>query len=110
MRALQVWGANTDVGKTVLSTILCLGAVQKRPREGVYYLKPVSTGPSSDSDTNHVRNAYSRLHGNANKPHWFDTLCLVQYADPVSPHIAAQKSGRVSQGHFHLGSLPCTAY
>lgn len=97
LRALQVWGANTDVGKTVLSTILCLGAGHRRPREGVYYLKPVSTGPYSDADIAHVRKAYKRLQPiNASKSDWFASSNIVQYDDPVSPHIAAAKSELVS--------------
>lgn len=106
LRALQIWGANTDVGKTVLSTIICVGAAHRRPREGVYYLKPVSTGPGSDSDARHVRSAYSRLHSNAIKARWFDSQTIVQYDEPVSPHIAAPNSGRVSQDHFLPGFSP----
>lgn len=106
LRALQIWGANTDVGKTVLSTILCIGAAHRRPKEGVHYLKPVSTGPDSDADNLHVRDAYSRIHTNQLKPQWFDSVNIVQYDDPVSPHIAAPKSERVSQDHFLHGSSP----
>lgn len=106
LRALQIWGANTDVGKTVLSTILCVGAAHRRPREGVYYLKPVSTGPHSDSDARHVRSAYSRVHSNGIKTRWFDSQTIVQYDEPVSPHIAAPNSGRVSQDHFLPGFSP----
>lgn len=104
LRALQIWGANTDVGKTVFSTILCIGAAHRRPREGVHYLKPVSTGHDRDADTIHVRNAYSKVHTNETKPHWFDSEHIVQYDDPVSPHIAAPNSGRVSQDYFLHGS------
>lgn len=100
LRALQIWGANTDVGKTVFSTILCLSAAHRRPKEGVYYLKPVSTGPDSDADARHVRYAYSRVQTNALKPHWFHSQGIVQYDDPVSLHIAAPKSGLVSQDHL----------
>lgn len=51
LRVHQVYGANTDVGKTIVSTILC-GAASKAYRdERTAYLKPVSTGPDSDSDS-----------------------------------------------------------
>lgn len=54
--ALQVYGANTNVGKTVFSTLL--GAHFSR-RGGVsqwrvHYIKPVSTGPLSDADDEYV--------------------------------------------------------
>lgn len=100
LRAVQVWGANTGVGKTVMSTILCVGAAHRRPREGVQFLKPVSTGTDSDSDTAHVRKAYARLHKAGLKPNWFDSQSIVRYDDPVSPHIAAAKSERVSQDNL----------
>jgi dethiobiotin synthetase/adenosylmethionine--8-amino-7-oxononanoate aminotransferase len=64
LAAFQVYGANTNVGKTVASTILCkvLGdAPQLRERPGaqsdgqskskVHYLKPVSTGPVEHVDS-----------------------------------------------------------
>lgn len=93
LRVLQIWGANTDVGKTVLSTVLCLAAAHRRPKEGVHYLKPVSTGPRGDSDSQHVRDAFTLFSGKATpKPEWFDSRTIVQYDDPVSPHIAAAKS------------------
>lgn len=47
LRIHQVFGANTDVGKTVLTTALCrTAAVSNR----VYYLKPLSTGSPADAD------------------------------------------------------------
>lgn len=48
MRALQVYGANTDVGKTIFSTLLCRAFLRLVPR--VHYLKPVSTGSLADAD------------------------------------------------------------
>ncbi len=50
LRVYQIWGANTDVGKTVFSTILCKLASSCRPQEGVAFLKPVSTGPLEEAD------------------------------------------------------------
>ena len=45
----QVFGANTNVGKTIFSTIIC-----RSMRDGlkldVRYLKPVSTGSSDEAD------------------------------------------------------------
>lgn len=48
LRAHQIFGANTDVGKTILTSALVrASAVKERP---VYYLKPVSTGSPEDAD------------------------------------------------------------
>ena len=49
LHALQVYGANTDVGKTIVSTILCK-ALRERRQCSVGYLKPVSTGSIEDVD------------------------------------------------------------
>jgi dethiobiotin synthetase/adenosylmethionine--8-amino-7-oxononanoate aminotransferase len=50
LRAHQVYGANTDVGKTIVSTILC-NAVNRLKNQGKSaFLKPVSTGPLDEAD------------------------------------------------------------
>ncbi|RAL08372.1 adenosylmethionine-8-amino-7-oxononanoate aminotransferase [Aspergillus homomorphus CBS 101889] len=78
LRAHQVYGANTDVGKTIVSTLLC-NALQG----SVGFIKPVSTGPLDEADDRHIQR-YA--------PHTL-TKCLFQFDEPVSPHIAAaQKS------------------
>jgi dethiobiotin synthetase len=51
LRVHQVYGANTDVGKTIVSTILCSAASKGYRDERTSYLKPVSTGPDSDADS-----------------------------------------------------------
>ena len=50
--ALQVYGANTNVGKTVFSTLLGAHFAQKTDKRKwrLQYIKPVSTGPDSDAD------------------------------------------------------------
>ncbi|KAF7556255.1 hypothetical protein G7Z17_g1536 [Cylindrodendrum hubeiense] len=50
LRVHQVYGANTDVGKTILTTILCNSASKIWKNEQVSYLKPVSTGAQDDAD------------------------------------------------------------
>ena len=51
-RIHQIFGANTDVGKTVLTTALALqSAINGRK---VRYLKPVSTGPRHLADDEYV--------------------------------------------------------
>jgi dethiobiotin synthetase/adenosylmethionine--8-amino-7-oxononanoate aminotransferase len=50
--AVQIFGANTGVGKTVFSTLLgahfAAGPIKREWT--VKYIKPVSTGPSSEAD------------------------------------------------------------
>ncbi|KAI9731093.1 MAG: hypothetical protein M1818_007950 [Claussenomyces sp. TS43310] len=72
----QLYGANTDVGKTVWATILCKAFSRFRQ---TWYLKPVSTGPGDEADDRHVQRFASRT----------ATRCLYQFGQPVSPHIAA---------------------
>ncbi len=50
LRIYQVYGANTEVGKTVFTTLLCKAAHSRPPGEGVVFLKPVSTGPDDEAD------------------------------------------------------------
>ncbi|KAM7186841.1 Pyridoxal phosphate-dependent transferase [Rhypophila sp. PSN 637] len=76
----MIYGANTDVGKTVVSTVLCL--TTKRENEVVYYRKPVSTGPATESDESYVRK-YT---------HDINTETFYQWDKAVSPHIAARES------------------
>lgn len=47
--AVQIYGANTNVGKTVFSTLLGKRFV-KYKNWRVQYIKPVSTGPQIDRD------------------------------------------------------------
>jgi len=48
LRIHQIFGANTDVGKTILTSALVrASALSERD---VYYLKPISTGPRRDAD------------------------------------------------------------
>lgn len=46
----QVFGANTNVGKTIFSTIVCNAAKRRNQAGAVWYLKPVSTGPKNEAD------------------------------------------------------------
>jgi dethiobiotin synthetase/adenosylmethionine--8-amino-7-oxononanoate aminotransferase len=50
LRSFQIYGANTNVGKTILSTLLCKASSDHLKRK-TYYLKPVSTGPDDEADT-----------------------------------------------------------
>jgi dethiobiotin synthetase/adenosylmethionine--8-amino-7-oxononanoate aminotransferase len=51
--AVQIYGANTGVGKTVFSTLL--GAhLSRQAKLKVQYIKPVSTGPADEADDRSV--------------------------------------------------------
>ena len=50
LRAYQIYGANTDVGKTVISTILSRSLIRRISPEKFLYIKPVSTGPDNEAD------------------------------------------------------------
>ncbi|PPQ99128.1 hypothetical protein CVT24_009318 [Panaeolus cyanescens] len=80
LRVHQIFGANTDVGKTILTTALVRASAQTG--KPVYYLKPVSTGPLTDADDHHITRftakASSKIHSE----------CLFRYNEPVSPHLA----------------------
>lgn len=81
LRAHQVYGANTDVGKTIVSTVLCNAIQRQKSQNQAAFLKPVSTGPLDDADDRHIqRHSAGTV-----------TKCLYQFDEPVSPHIAAQQ-------------------
>lgn len=48
LRVYQIFGANTDVGKTILTAALVRASASRN--NTVFYLKPISTGPSEDAD------------------------------------------------------------
>ncbi|KAF7340860.1 PLP-dependent transferase [Mycena sanguinolenta] len=82
LRIHQIFGANTDVGKTILTTALVRASATLKNE--VFYLKPISTGAIQDADDEHVMRHSStfkdRIHAH----------CLYRFHVPVSPHLAAQ--------------------
>lgn len=50
LRVYKIYGANTDVGKTVVTSILCNASKRIWKDEATAYLKPVSTGPEDEAD------------------------------------------------------------
>jgi dethiobiotin synthetase/adenosylmethionine--8-amino-7-oxononanoate aminotransferase len=54
--AVQVYGANTGVGKTVISTLLGAHFARRRgtTKWNIHYIKPVSTGPADEADDLYV--------------------------------------------------------
>ncbi|KAF9223615.1 onanonoxo-7-onima-8-eninoihtemlysoneda [Gyrodon lividus] len=82
LRIHQIFGANTDVGKTIITAALVRASALKN--NNVFYMKPVSTGAPRDADDQHIKR-YAGLH-----QHLVDVDCLFRYGDPVSPHLAVQ--------------------
>ncbi|EMC99632.1 hypothetical protein BAUCODRAFT_343702 [Baudoinia panamericana UAMH 10762] len=82
LRVLQVYGANTGVGKTIFSSLLCQAFQRHFPK--VHYLKPISTGPLDEADDQHVATLGQNTRAR----------CLYQFSEPVSPHIAARSSSK----------------
>ncbi|KAH9907926.1 hypothetical protein F4778DRAFT_454011 [Xylariomycetidae sp. FL2044] len=50
LRVYQIYGANTEVGKTVFTTLLSKASRRVWSHEHTGYLKPVSTGPQDEAD------------------------------------------------------------
>ncbi|KAG8419482.1 hypothetical protein J3458_004343 [Metarhizium acridum] len=84
LRVYQVFGANTDVGKTIFTTLLARTAKKLWKEEHVAFLKPVSTGPGDEADDRHISRFAPGVARNT----------LYQYDIPCSPHTAAIASGR----------------
>ncbi|KPM44232.1 Bifunctional dethiobiotin synthetase/7,8-diamino-pelargonic acid aminotransferase, mitochondrial [Neonectria ditissima] len=84
LRVHQVYGANTDVGKTILTTILCNSASKIWKNDQVSYLKPVSTGPQDEADDSHLENYAPNT----------NIETLFQWDIPTSPHAAAEVSSK----------------
>ncbi|KAK2030284.1 dethiobiotin synthase [Colletotrichum zoysiae] len=82
LRTYQIYGANTDVGKTVFASVLCNAARTFWPGEKTAFLKPVSTGPPTEADDGHIERFAPAV---AKKT-------LFQFEIPASPHLAAEAS------------------
>jgi len=94
--AFLILGANTDVGKTVVSTGLCLASASAN---GVpFYVKPFQTGEISDAHFVFSKvQTIAKLHLSCiQQP---KTMTLFQFSSPVSPHMAAQERDAPSDQH-----------
>ncbi|CAN0035261.1 unnamed protein product, partial [Ectocarpus sp. 4 AP-2014] len=93
----QVFGANTDVGKTVITAGLLRAAALQGLRAS--YIKPVQAGSPSDavfvSRHSNVGAAAAAAAGKPGgvAPPLCRTSTLFDYTDPVSPHLAAERDG-----------------
>ncbi|KAK0480260.1 onanonoxo-7-onima-8-eninoihtemlysoneda [Armillaria novae-zelandiae] len=82
LRVHQVFGANTDVGKTILTSALVRASAAAG--KSVFYLKPVSTGDANSADVEHIKQYRGSFKDR------IQADCLYQYQEPVSPHLAAR--------------------
>ncbi|SNX83783.1 related to Adenosylmethionine-8-amino-7-oxononanoate aminotransferase [Melanopsichium pennsylvanicum] len=114
LRVHQVFGANTDVGKTIFTTALCLAssalplnntqsvasdvftASQAGLGERVHYLKPVSTGALADSDDAHISTYAPNT----------SYKTLYRFSEPVSPHLAVELERRAKLAEREVGGAP----
>ncbi|KAL0037506.1 hypothetical protein WJX77_000433 [Trebouxia sp. C0004] len=119
MPVYMMWGANTDVGKTLVSA--GLAAATKRSKRLLTFIKPVQTGFPEDSDARLVALAsgatpslgvhaarLDRLHSaDASGAGSSDTArTLFAWTDPVSPNVAAQTEGHaVTDAQLHTAVL-----
>eukprot|EP00158_Paraphelidium_tribonemae_P010415 Partr_v1_DN7529_c0_g1_i1_m74367 putative Adenosylmethionine8amino7oxononanoate aminotransferase len=83
---IQVYGANTGVGKTVVGTGLCSAAL--RATLHTSYIKPVQTGAETDAD------AVARIIGPDARTA-LQAATLFSFTSPTSPHLAALEDNRV---------------
>ncbi|KAH8885369.1 dethiobiotin synthetase [Thozetella sp. PMI_491] len=82
LKVYQVFGANTDVGKTIVTTILCNATTRQAQDGHTAYLKPISTGPHDEADErcSHIRGFVRGV----------ESRTLLQYDLAASPHLAAR--------------------
>ncbi len=96
---VQVFGANTDVGKTVVSTGLLRAAAMAAPFRRLTYIKPLQTGQVHDGDF--VR----RYAAPATQDITVHCHTLFSWRTPVSPHLAAAKEGSTVTGEEIVAKL-----
>jgi dethiobiotin synthase len=91
-RSFFITGTDTNVGKTVLSALLCASLPAR-------YWKPVQTGAVEGTDRQQVI-AWAGIDEEQafNETYLFD--------DPVSPHLAAERAGK--EIHLDAIALPCS--
>jgi dethiobiotin synthetase/adenosylmethionine--8-amino-7-oxononanoate aminotransferase len=90
-RVLTLWGANTDVGKTLVS----VGLVRESIRRGVptTYLKPMQTGYPEDSDERKVARHANQHDEKKRGQRLLSSETLFAFSPPVSPHLCGDSPG-----------------
>ncbi|TIC95296.1 Bifunctional dethiobiotin synthetase/7,8-diamino-pelargonic acid aminotransferase, mitochondrial [Colletotrichum higginsianum] len=96
LRTYQIYGANTDVGKTVFASVLCNAARNLWPHEKTAFLKPVSTGPATEADDRSMILSTDAPPSSSSHIQRFAPgiakKTLFQFEIPASPHLAAAAS------------------
>ncbi len=91
-----IFGANTDVGKTVLSTTLVRSNINNK--DAVNYIKPLQCGGGDERFLmNHVKNM--------NEADRFDGHTLFTWDMPASPHLASKQENKPVSDDQVLTSL-----
>tara|TARA_Y100001968_G_C19267461_1_gene672439 strand:- start:105 stop:761 length:657 start_codon:yes stop_codon:yes gene_type:complete len=80
-RGLIICGTDTDVGKTVISSLFVQGL-------NAIYWKPIQSGLDSGSDTKYIRQLLNRKDNNFIEESY-------KFKAPVSPHWAAEKENQL---------------
>ncbi|KAM0512913.1 hypothetical protein ACHAPE_008416 [Trichoderma viride] len=112
LRAYQIFGANTEVGKTVFSTLLCKAAAARTKGRGVAFLKPVSTGPDSEADDRCRKWLFVETAGGVHSPGPSGTTQADMYAPLRLPVVLVGDSrlGGISQTISAFESLRMRGY
>ncbi|KAF1789740.1 P-loop containing nucleoside triphosphate hydrolase [Phytophthora cactorum] len=94
----QVFGSNTDIGKTIVSAGICRSAATLAASNGgrVEYIKPLQTGTDDDIPGSFPGDAsFIEKHALLKNQNQGELQCstLFSWKNPVSPHLAAQMEG-----------------
>lgn len=94
----QIFGSNTDIGKTIVSAGICRSAatIAATTRGRVEYIKPLQTGTDDDVPGSFPGDAsFIEKHALLKNQRQGDLQCstLFSWKNPVSPHLAAQMEG-----------------
>lgn len=94
----QVFGSNTDIGKTIVSAGICRSAANLAAANGgrVEYIKPLQTGTDDDLPGSFPGDAsFVTKHAVLKDQKQAELQCstLFSWKNPVSPHLAAQMEG-----------------
>lgn len=91
MRGLFITAVGTNIGKTLVTTILCHQLT--RAGRNVHAIKPVVSGYSSD-DPGSDPALIARSLGREPTPQSIAAIAPWRFRAPLSPHLAARKEGR----------------
>ena len=109
LRRHLIFGANTDVGKTIVSAGLVRAASAEQSKKSTFYLKPLQTGVSDEStgdgDADFVKRVVldsKRLNCSSNLLH---CQTLFKWNAPVSPHLASRNESKPVSDNDVLSSV-----